>query len=446
MSFSAAQLRAVLEVHVPAGSSGLVVALSGGADSTALLCSLSGAAGVVQARPVRAVHIDHGLQEASAQFRATCQALCARLQIPLTIIRVNVDSAAGVSIEEAARDARYAALARELNPQECLLTAHHRKDQAETLLLQAMRGAGVKGLSAMPICRSFGAGWHVRPLLNVTPGELKQLCAPFLGATPDDPMNEDLRFDRAYVRKLVWPLLEERWPGVESALSRSAAHMRDAQCLLDAAGAALLTHLRDGDALSVPGLRVLPPLQRVNAVRAWLSEAGAEPPSAARLAEALRQVLDADADQLPVIVWGGLALRRYRSRVFLTAAHLPRMADERPLHAASGAYVDLAPGLGKLRLVAQIGGIEAAALPLELSVRRRDGGEELKPARQAKTQSLQHLCQSQGVLPWMRDALPLIFAGDALIAVGDLWIDARWCAAAGAPGLGVSWENAPIIV
>jgi tRNA(Ile)-lysidine synthase len=298
----------------------------------------------------------------------------------------------------------------------------------------------------MPVCRSFGAGWHVRPLLNVTPAELKGLCASFLGAMPADPMNEDMRFDRAYVRKLVWPLLENRWPGVEIALSRSAAHMRDAQCLLNAAGAKLLTHLRDGDALSVPGLRALPPLQRMNAVRLWLSEAGAEPPSTARLAEALRQILDADADQLPVIVWGEIALRRYRSRVFLTAAQVPRIENERPLAAASGAALELGPGLGTLRLVPQIGGIEAGALPLELKVRRREGGEALKPARQAKTQSLQHLCQSQGVLPWMRDALPLIFAGDALLAVGDLWADARWCGAADAPGLGVQWENAPILV
>jgi tRNA(Ile)-lysidine synthase len=446
MSFSAAQLRAVLEVHVPADCSGLVVALSGGADSASLLCFLSGVSGAARATALRAVHIDHGLQEASAHFRETCAALCARLQVPLNIIRVCIDSAAGVSIEEAARDARYAALARELKPQECLLTAHHRKDQAETFLLQALRGAGVKGLSAMPLCRSFGVGWHVRPLLNVTQDELKEICAPFLGAVANDPMNEDMRFDRAYVRKLVWPLLENRWPGAEIALSRSAAHMRDAQCLLDSAGAAVLAHLRDGDALSVPGLRVLPPLQRMNAVRVWLSEAGAEPPSTARLAEALRQILGADADQLPVVVWGEVALRRYRSRVFLTAAQSPRIGNEQPLPAVGGACVELGPGLGKLRLVPQVGGLEVRKLPLELNVRRRDGGEVLRPARQAKTQSLQHLCQSQGVLPWMRDALPLIFAGDAMIAVGDLWMDAGWCAAAGAPGLGVSWENAPIIV
>jgi tRNA(Ile)-lysidine synthase len=446
MSFSAAQLRAVLEVHVPADCSGLVVALSGGADSASLLCALSGAAAAVQARGLRAVHIDHGLQEASTHFRDACAALCARWQVPLKIIRVCVDCAAGVSIEEAARDARYAALARELKPQECLLTAHHRKDQAETLLLQALRGAGVKGLSAMPICRSFGAGWHVRPLLNVSQEELREFGAPSLDAMPNDPMNEDMRFDRAYVRKRIWPLLDDRWPGAEIALSRSAAHMRDAQCLLDNAGAAVLAHVRDGDALSVPGLRVLPPLQRLNAVRVWLREAGAEPPSAARLAEALRQILDADADQLPVIAWGEVALRRYRSRVFLTAAQVPRLGDERPLPALGGACVELGAALGKLRLVPQIGGIEAGGLPLELTVRRREGGEVLKPAPQAKTQSLQHLCQAQGVLPWMRDALPLIFAGDALIAVGDLWIDARWCAAAGAPGLGVRWESAPIIV
>jgi tRNA(Ile)-lysidine synthase len=99
-----------------------------------------------------------------------------------------------------------------------------------------------------------------------------------------------------------------------------------------------------------------------------------------------------------------------------------------------------------LRWVAQSGGIDARRLPETLTVRRRGGGETLKPGSRARTQSVQHLCQSQGVLPWLRDALPLVFADGALIAVADLWLDARWCVAWGEPGLGVAWESGPIIV
>jgi tRNA(Ile)-lysidine synthase len=446
MSFSAASLYAVLESSVPRGASGFVVALSGGADSAALLSAMVALPEGLHSLPLRAVHIDHGLQAAAAEFREACTTLCRRLGVPLELIRVDVQCEAGLSIEAAARDARYAALAAQLKPLECLLTAHHRQDQAETLLLQALRGAGVKGMSAMPVCRALGLGWHVRPVLDVPHRELLQWGGHHENPKVIDPMNEDLRFDRTYLRKAIWPLIETRWPGAEIALSRSARHMAEAQELLDRAAAADVARLRDGDALSVPALRALPPANRMNAIRAWLAEAGVEAPSTARLAEALRQVFDADADHQPAVVWGDKALRRYRQRLFLTEAHCPRLEGARPWAAVLGSSIALGANLGHLTWSAQIGGIAADALPSVVIVRGREGGETLKPARSAKTQTVQHLCQSHGVLPWMRDALPLVFAGDELIAVADLWLEARWCAAPDAPGLKVTWSNAPLLI
>jgi tRNA(Ile)-lysidine synthase len=446
MSFSAASLRAVLDSHAPGGIAGFVVALSGGADSAALLAGMAALRHDPRALPLRAVHIDHGLQTAAAQFRDACSALCRQLRVPLRIISIDIDSPAGISVEAAARDARYAALAAQLAPKECLLTAHHRKDQAETLVLQALRGAGVKGMSAMPMCRIFGAGWHVRPLLDVPQSELLAFGAHLAQFRSPDPMNEDLRFDRTFLRRQVWPMIEDRWPGMEIALSRTARHMADTQRLLDSAAAADLARLRDGEALSIQALRSLPPLRRMNAVRLWLCEAQAQAPSMARLSEALRQVLDADVDRMPRVVWGNAALRRYRQRLFLTEADPPRLREPQAWSANSGASLSLGQRLGTLTLVAQIGGIALNQLPVSLIVRRRAGGEALRPARLAKTHSVQHLCQSQGVLPWMRDALPLVFAGDALIAVADLWLDARWCVAADAPGVAIQWHGAPLIV
>jgi tRNA(Ile)-lysidine synthase len=444
MSFSAASLRAVLDAHVPAGATGLVVALSGGADSAGLLAAVASSG--IRGLKLRAVHIDHGLQAAAGAFREACAALCAGLNVPLTVISVDVRTPAGASIEAAARDARYAALAEELRPGECLLTAHHREDQAETLLLQALRGAGLKGMSAMPVCRPLGRGWHLRPVLEAAQSELLSLASGVSGVCVSDPMNADLRFDRGYLRRQVWPPIEARWPGAATALSRAARHLAEAQTLLERAAAADVGRLRDGDALSVPGLRALRPEQRIYVLRSWLCEAGAEPPSEARLTEALRQIFAADADHLPAIEWGDRALRRYRQRIFLTQAHPPRLEGTRRWPVSVSSRLDLGADLGILRWVEQIGGIDARRLPDTLSVRRRGGGETLKSAPRARTQSVQHLCQSQGVLPWLRDALPLVFADDALIGVADLWLDARWCAPSHAPGYGIVWERAPIIV
>ena len=461
-------MHAALDAFVPAEASGLVVALSGGPDSAALLRATVALGKSFCDLPLRAVHIDHGLQPAAAEFRTACERLCAKLRIPLRIVAVEVPHAPGASLEAAARETRYAALAAEMQPLECLLTAHHRQDQAETLLLQALRGAGVKGMSAMPACRPFGPGWHVRPLLDVAHGDLKRFGElgrpassdpssdpsndpstdpPIDSATDSaiDPMNQDLRFDRVYLRTAVWPLVEKRWPGAAMALTRAARHMAEAQRLLEMAAGADVARLRDGDALSIPGLRVLSPLRRVNAVRLWVSQEGLEAPSTARLNEALRQVFDAEADHQPAIVWGGHALRRYRQRLFVSRADPPRVPDARTWSPVAGSSLELGPTLGNLTWIAQRGGIAAERLPGSVIVRRRDGGETLKPAASARTQTVQHLCQALGVLPWMRDALPLVFAGDELIAIADLWLDARWCAAADAPGLGIAWNNAPLV-
>ena len=447
MIFSADSLRAVLALHTPNRATGFLVALSGGADSACLLTALCPPGRPLWRNlPVRAVHVDHGLQSAAAAFRDACEALCRRLEVPLTVVAAVVETGAGVSLEAAARDARYAALALQMRDGECLLTAHHAQDQAETVLLQLLRGAGLKGLAAMPPCRSWQRGWHLRPLLDVTRQDLERYAGAWGVTAVNDPMNADQRFDRVYLRTSLWPLVEARWPGAARALARTARHVGEAQALLDQAAAASVDQLRDGAALSVPALRALSAAEQRNALRYWILQQSVPPPSARRLAEALRQIVAANDDHLPAVLWGDHALRRYRNRLFLTPA-MPPCVDERGEWATAAAATHLlARGLGTLQWSSQSGGLDAARLPAMLVVRRRRGGESLKPQRYARTQTLQHLCQSLGVLPWMRNALPLLYAGDELIAVGDLWQDARWCVAAGAPGLGCVWRAAPTLV
>jgi tRNA(Ile)-lysidine synthase len=471
MKFSAASLRAVLEAHTPAAATGLALAVSGGFDSACLLVAMAELRTTpFRDLPMRALHVDHGLQAAAGKFREACIAQCGRLQIPLTVIAVSVDVANGTSIEAAARAARYQGIARQLGVGECVLTAHHALDQAETLLLQLLRGSGLKGLSAMPVCRPLGSGWHLRPLLDVAHGELLEFGAGAgiradggaradggTGAgdgaragvgitTVQDPMNRDTRFDRAYLRARVWPLIERRWAGAENALSRAARHVANAQELLDDSAALSLQRLRDGDALAVTGLRALSEPEQQHVLRHWIQGHGVTLPSTARLAEALRQVVEADADHLPAVTWGAHALRRYRGRLFLTAAEPPTLGQVREWLVAPAARLELGRGLGELHWTPQAGGLDAGRLPRTLQVRQRQGGETLKPHPRARTQTVQHLCQSLGVLPWMRDALPLLYADDALIAVGDLWMDTRWRVAAGAAGFGCDWRDAPIIV
>ncbi len=450
MRFSAELLWAVLEETLPRGATGLLAALSGGQDSSCLLAALAHAraqpgayATLERALPLRAVHVDHGLQAMSFAMRDAGAALCRRFDIPLEVVRIEVGTEGGVSIEAAARAARYRAFASVLKPGECLLTAHHALDQAETLLLQLLRGAGLKGLSAMPVRRPFGHGWHVRPLLDVVPDDLHRLGRELAVEAVDDPMNSDIRFDRAYLRREVWPHIERRWPAAAASLSRAARHLGEAQASLDSSTLRAVERLRDGEALSASGLRSLPNRERLHVVRHWISSAGVEPPSTARLDEALRQMLNAKADHEPAVQWGEHVLRRYRDRLFLTASELPAIAEPLDWRASPGSRLPLGAGLGALRWIERAGGLDPARLPGMVCVRRRRGGEMLKTGPRARTQSVQHLCQAMGVLPWLRDALPMIYAGDTLIAVGDLWQDARSSVAMDIVGLGCVWEDAP---
>jgi tRNA(Ile)-lysidine synthase len=447
MGFSAASLRTLLEAETPPGVEGFIVALSGGADSSCLLTALvQPGLGRFRNLPVRALHVDHGLQAGALDFRRFCERLCRDLGVPLEVLAVAVGTENGVSIEAAARDARYRALASRMTPGQCLLTAHHAQDQAETLLLQLLRGTGLKGLCAMPRCRPWQGGWHLRPLLGVTRHELQAFAADCEVPAVLDPMNLDRRFDRSYLRLDVWPRLEARWPGAAHALSRTAAHCALAQSVLDTSAERVLQRLRDGNALSVRGLRALSATERPHALRHWLALHGVLPPSSARLHEALRQLLEADADQLPAVRWGERALRRYRDRVFLTAAEAPQLRETREWRRSVDPGVELGESLGRLEWAPRRGGLDPERLPPLLRVSPRRGGECLRPERRGRTQTLQHLCQSWGVLPWMRGALPLVYAGNELIAVGDLWTDARWCVDPGEVGIGLTWLAAPAVM
>jgi tRNA(Ile)-lysidine synthase len=442
MKFGAAELDSVLGEHLPPTVTALVVGVSGGADSACLLSALA----ELPRRPLRAVHVDHGLQAASAALRASSIALCRRLEVPLTVIEVTVETA-GESLEARAREARYRAFALNLAPGECLLTAHHAEDQAETLLLQLLRGTGIKGLCSMPVRRPLAGGWHLRPLLEVARRDLMAYGKAHGIEAHEDPMNRDPRFDRAFLRTEIWPAIIERWPGAAAALGRAARHAADAQRLLEQAADAALFYLRDGAALSVTGLRALPGIEQVNVLRRWITESGiVPPPSSARLTEGLRQALTAHADHVPAVAWGEHALRRYRERLFLTPATVPALVSRREWPMRSQPRLELGGGLGTLCWAPRLGGLDASRLPASLSVRRRIGGESLKLGADARTQSVQHLCQAMGVLPWMRDALPMIYAGDSLIAIGDLWRDARWAVPSDGMGFDCVWEGRPELV
>jgi tRNA(Ile)-lysidine synthase len=415
----------------------LSLALSGGLDSTVLLHALSALAAQLPLQ-LRAMHVDHGLQPGAGDFVAACRADCLRAGVELEIIELGLEPPRGVSVEALARERRYAALAERLAGDERLVTAHHRDDQLETALIQLLRGAGVDGLAAMPARAALGRGWQLRPLLDVGRADLAEYAARQGLTWVEDPMNEAARFDRAYLRTRVLPAIRERWPAAAETVSRSSRHLAEAARLLarlaqdDAAGVV------DDGRLSVAGLASLSRDRQVNLLRWWIRAAGLRPPPAARLEDALPAFLAARPDGAPMLRWDEGEVRRYRGRLY---AFPPLPAPPAPEPGAK--VLELGPGLGCFGLVTGTGGGISAGEGAMTSIRFRTGGESLRPHPGRPRKRLKDLCQEAGIVPWMRDRIPLVYVGERLAAVGDLWVEAEFAAPAGMPALMPVWSGRP---
>lgn len=418
------------------------VALSGGLDSGVLLHSLAGLRNAQAGLRLRAIHVDHGLQAEAPAWAEACAAACRSLGVELRILRLALRPAEGASVEAEARDARYAAISAELGPGEWLLTAHHRDDQLETVLIQLMRGAGVPGLAAMPARARLGAGWHGRPLLDVDRSDLAAYAEHERLSCVTDPMNSALRFDRGWLRAQVLPPLRKRWPQAAATVARSARHLAEAGRLLAALAESDASGLLDNGRLSIEGLHRLSQDRQVNLLRWWIRECGLGPPSAARFETILGDLVESRADAEPVVRWESGELRRYRGRLYAMRPLGAPPAGNLRLDPARPA-IELGGGLGRIGLVAgEQGGLDPA-LAADLTVRFRAGGESLRPHPARPRKRLKQLCQEAGIVPWMRERLPLLFAGTRLVAVGDLWIDAELAIKPGRPALVPVWQERP---
>jgi len=419
-------------------ATGCCVALSGGLDSTLLLQLL---ARQPPPLPLRAIHIHHALQSAADNWAQWCQQFADRLQIPLTIIRVQVDRHHPGGLEAAARQARYQALRSALQAGELLLTGHHRNDQAETLLLQLLRGSGSAGLAAMPPSRRLGRGWLLRPLLPFDRAQL-QRSAEALGIDwIEDPSNQDIRFDRNLLRQRLLPLLTERRPGAVATLARSSEQLAEDAALLQSLAAIDLAQVvaadgqRDQNDTIPPSLPLLPlqqltPARTRNLLRYWLRQRALPLPSATTLAALEQQLLPAAADAEPVVRWPGAELRRYRHRLYAFTPlpppppagwQQPITLTDAPLQRAL-----LPPGCGVLLLRRAGNGL---LLPLNGAISVQigiSGSYRCRRHPAAPSQQLRRLWQQFGIPPWLRQRWPLLMVDDALC-----WI----------PGIGACYHH-----
>jgi len=391
------------------------IAFSGGLDSTVLLHLLADYARTHPAPPLRAIHIHHGLQPAADAWPAHCKHVCANLGVELRVIHVQV--APGASLEQAARDARYAAFTNVVGPGEVLFTGQHRDDQAETLLFRLLRGAGLRGLTAMPAQRPLGQGSLARPMLAIARQQL-HAYAQAQGLTwIEDPTNSDTAFARNYLRCEVFPVLQQRWPQASQNLARCAEHLGEAQGLLDEVAQADLAKAEEGaaaawvglDSLALAVLAALSPARQRNALQYWLSHRTRLPD--ARHWAGWADLRDAAADAQPTWRLADGRLLRSNGRIWWLSGDWLQAPQGEFAWADSACELAL-PGNGSVRLT--------APKPLAgLTVRYRQGGEVLELAGRGR-RDLKRLLNELQVPPFVRSRLPLLYQGERLLAVANL--------------------------
>ncbi|MFO1283119.1 MAG: tRNA lysidine(34) synthetase TilS [Burkholderiales bacterium] len=417
---------------------GVAVALSGGRDSMALLHATRAAtAGRIA---LCALHVHHGLSPDADRWMAFCADACARLGVGFASRRVRVERSARTSLEERARAARYQAL-RELAFEHgvaIVALAHHQDDQAETLLLQLARGAGPQGLAAMPAERIDAEGlvW-ARPLLGVARADIDAYTGVHALAWVDDPSNHDPRHRRNAVRLAVAPAIAAAMPGYPATLARAARHQADAAALADAlAEIDAIAAGCDRGGLDCAALARLSGARARNLLRWWLRDAGLPPPSAARLDQIAAQLASPRADARIAIAHAGRVIGRHRGRAHVHPEAPPDYRRDwhgEPTIALPHGELAFVPARGE--------GIDAGRLAAGLAVRPRRGGERMRLRIGGPLRSLKTLLQQHGVPSWDRDALPLVVAGDALVAAPGIGVDAGWRAPPGHPGFVPVWRD-----
>ena len=416
MSFNAALLKNNLTQFLDAKV--FWIAYSGGCDSHVLLHAL------VALRPqltcdIKAIHINHGLSPLANAWEEHCRHTCEKLAVPYSAISVNAKQAKA-SPEEAARHARYAEWRKLLNKDEVLLLAHHQDDQAETVLIQLLRGAGVKGLAAMPRQQKFAQGLLCRPMLSFMREEIYSYGVEHGLNWIDDPSNFDTDFDRNFLRHEVVPLLETRWPSLKKTLSRTASHQGEANRLLTELAHQDWLLIQSNNQINIGQLTKLDQPRQRNVVRYWLATiCQLTLPDTIHLQRILNEVLTAAEDAKPEVIWRGGEVRRFQGLLYGQEKHLEPENNLILNWSDLGQPLKLNNNGTMLTAKASVGeGLsQAKMLNSDVSVRYRQGGESCRPKGRGQTHQLKKLFQEWQVPPWLRASVPLIYVDGELAQV-----------------------------
>jgi tRNA(Ile)-lysidine synthase len=413
--------RVIADHLLPA--SRLVVAFSGGVDSRILLeCAARFA--FEQQRQCVVVHVHHGLSDNADLWSQRCVEWCQEKQLSCVVEKVQLELMAGDSVEERARQARYQALAKHLEPGDLLLTGQHADDQVETFLLALKRGSGPKGLSAMAQCTPFAQGFLLRPLLSVARSEIELAARQLSLEWVEDESNLDTRYDRNFLRQEVLPKITQRWPGFAGAVQRSAHLCAEQESLLDELLSPVLESALQADhSLALAVLCQQSEQARLRLLRMWLASLGQPMPSRQNLQILWQQVALAKVDANPILQLGQGQVRRFNQRLYFVAQS--RDISQWRAEIKLSQSLALPDHLGVLTLEHTPGQGHLALPPAgeKLYVTFDPEGLSAHPAERGHRRKMKKLFQEYQVPSWLRRRTPILMCADKVVAVAELFVD-----------------------
>jgi tRNA(Ile)-lysidine synthase len=388
-------------------NSQVIVGYSGGLDSQTLLYALN------KLRKSRyfnllAIHVNHNLSKNSDKWQLHCEDFCKLNDINFITESICISKSKDTSLEMACREARYQVFKKNTDKNTIIVTAHHQDDQAETLLLQLVRGSGVQGLGAIKPMQNFYDGSLARPLLNISKEDISKYAEDNNLKFCTDESNSNLNFRRNFMRHKVLVMLEELYPGVKSSIARSAYLCSQTHTMLDNYLADDYKLIAKNNCILLDKFKLFSKSKQSELLRYWLRKQKASMPSHKKCMQILLQVTTAKHDSNPFVKWQNYTVHRYKNELHLET-------DDKTID------------LNNLQWqLVQGRGIKSSEFKPEISVcKHREGGEKL-PQPGGWHKSLKKVLQEFGIPPWLRSKLPLIYVKDEFIALGNFVISERW--------------------
>jgi len=418
----------------------ICVSLSGGLDSIVLLHALQKIAG--EQIDLRAIHFNHNLTDGSQSWAQFCKKICNQLNVNLDIYSLKINLHEGFGIEAAARKARYQKLRKNIQKDECLMTAHHQDDQSETILLRMARGTGIDGLQGIQRQFYFGQGIILRPLLDFTRDQVEDYAEQNKLEWVEDVSNKEVYFDRNFLRKKVIPIIKERWPSFPNSVSRLSEISSQTLNLLKE-----LAEQDIGKDCSITELNIdvfndKSNERIINIMRYLISRNKMTTPSMRVLNTGIDILLNQESMN-PSMVWDDYCIKRYLNKLyFLHASQLKPNQNYEPINwkIKMPLRLDNDGGLLKVKVI-RGGGLSLSKCNQNLTIKYRIGGESIKPVGHKITKKLKKLFQENHILPWVRDKIPLIYSETTLIGVADLWAHDDYTAPQNEQGFLINWQR-----